>query len=74
MKVNNLHYFKNMDFKKLKELIEELPDKQLDNEVYITFISETKAGKKEVRRGDLSGVIYVDSFPLEFVVIEEYGS
>ena len=63
-----------MDFRKLKELIEELPDEQLDNEVYITFISETKSGKKEVRRGDLSGVLYVDSFPLEFVVIEEYGS
>lgn len=60
-----------MDFRKLKELIESLPEEQLDNEIFTTFISETRTGKKETRRGIISGVIFVDSFPLELVTLEE---
>lgn len=59
-----------MDFRKLKELVGQIPEDELDREVAITFMSETKAGRKEVRRGDVSGMIYIDNLPLELIASE----
>lgn len=57
---------KNMDFKKLKELINSIPEEQLDCDVEITFITDTKTGNG-VKIGYIEGVLFVDDGSLKLI-------
>lgn len=58
-----------MDFRKLKELVDSIPENQLDYEVELNFITETKTGNG-LKTGRLEGVLFVDNLPLKFIGIE----
>ena len=55
-----------MDFKKLKELINSIPEEHLDYEVELNFIYDTKTGNG-IKIGNIEGVLFVDNIPLKLV-------
>lgn len=55
-----------MDFKKLKELINSIPEEHLDYEVELNFIYDTKTGNG-IKIGNIEGVLFVDNMPLKLV-------
>lgn len=60
-----------MNFKKLKEIIDSIPEEFLDAEVELQFIYETKA-TTVIKRGNLNGIIFEDNYPLKLIGIEGY--
>ncbi len=55
-----------MDFKKLKELINSIPEEHLDYEVELNFIYNTKTGQG-IKTGIIEGVLFIDNMPLKLV-------
>jgi hypothetical protein len=55
-----------MNFEKLKELINSIPEEQLDYEVELNFIYNTKAGQG-IKTGAIEGVLFIDNMPLKLV-------
>jgi len=55
-----------MNFKKLKKLINSIPDEHLDYEVELNFIYDTKSGYG-IKKGIIEGIIFVDNMPLKLV-------
>lgn len=55
-----------MDFKKLKELINSIPEEHLDSEVELNFIYNTKTGQG-IKTGYIEGVLFIDNIPLKLV-------
>ena len=55
-----------MDFKKLKELINSIPEEHLDYEVELNFIYNTKTGQG-IKTGSIEGVLFIDNMPLKLV-------
>ena len=55
-----------MDFKKLKELINSIPEEHLDYEVELNFIYNTKTGQG-IKTGYIEGVLFIDNIPLKLV-------
>lgn len=55
-----------MDFKKLKELINSIPEEYLDYEVELNFIYDIKTGNR-IKIGNIEGVLFVDNMPLKLV-------
>ena len=55
-----------MDFKKLKELINSIPEEHLDYEVELNFIYDTKTGNG-IKIGTIEGVLFVDNIPLKLI-------
>ena len=58
-----------MDFKKLKELINSIPEEHLDSEVELNFIYNTKTGQG-IKSGRIEGVLFIDNMPLKLVGTE----
>lgn len=59
-----------MDFKKLKELINSIPEEHLDYEVNLEFIYNTKTGQG-IKTGHIEGVLFIDNIPLKLVGKED---
>lgn len=59
-----------MDFKKLKELINSIPEEHLNYEVEVNFITNTKTGNG-IKLGIIEGIMFIDNIPLKLVAKEE---
>ena len=57
-----------MDFKKLKELINSIPEEHLDYEVNLEFKYNTGQG---IKTGYIEGVLFIDNMPLKLVGKED---
>ena len=62
-----------MDFKKLKELINSIPEEHLDYEVNLEFIYNTKTGQG-IKTGRIEGVLFIDNMPLKLIGTENQNN
>ena len=59
-----------MNFEKLKEIINSIPEEYLGSEVEIQFVNNTKTGKG-IKFGTVEGVLFIDNIPLKLAAKEE---
>lgn len=60
-----------MNFRKLKEFIETIPEEMLDYEVELEFKYNTKS-TTIIKSGNIEGIIFVDDLPLKLIGVEEF--